>query len=262
VRLMTGADALVEQTSGHRREPGDVAIAVRGLVLAAGRPAIDLSIHRGELVGLAGLEGHGQEAMLAALAGTPAVGGEVVCDEVLLDSRAKAAAHGVALVPRDRRSEGLFESKSILENFGLPTLARDRSARLIRDARTRSRFQAMVESLRIQVGDSAAPVTTLSGGNQQKVIMARWLATEPRVLLLNDPTRGIDLGAKRDLYRVLRNLAERDVAVVMLSSELDEHTELMDRVLVFREQAIEREFTRDQLDRHAVLSAFFGAAGQ
>jgi ABC-type sugar transport system ATPase subunit len=262
VRLMTGADALVEQERGRNREPGEVAIAVRGLMLAPGRPAIDLQIRRGELVGLAGLEGHGQELMLAALAGSPAYAGEVICEGTALDTPAKAAARGVALVPRERRSEGLFESKSILENFGLPTLARDRRAIFISDARTRARLAQMVSSLRIQLSDPAAAVTTLSGGNQQKVIMARWLATEPRVLLLNDPTRGIDLGAKRDLYGVLQDLAEQDVAVVMLSSELDEHIELMDRVLVFREHSLEREFTREQLDRQAVLSAFFGAGGQ
>jgi ABC-type sugar transport system ATPase subunit len=101
-------------------------------------------------------------------------------------------------------------------------------------------------------------VTTLSGGNQQKVVIGRWLASEPRVLLLNDPTRGVDVGAKRDLYALLTHLADEGLAVVMLSTELDEHVELMDRVLVFREHELFREIERASLSRQALVSAFFG----
>jgi ABC-type sugar transport system ATPase subunit len=101
-------------------------------------------------------------------------------------------------------------------------------------------------------------ITTLSGGNQQKVIIARWLAREPKILLLNDPTRGIDLGAKRDIYALLDRLAADGVAVVMLSTEVDEHVELMDRVLVFREGTVSAVVERDRLSRAALVSAFFG----
>ena len=103
---------------------------------------------------------------------------------------------------------------------------------------------------------------TLSGGNQQKVIIARWLAYGPRILLLNDPTRGIDIGAKNDLYALFRALAEQGLAVVMLSSELDEHVELMDRVLVFREDELHREFERSQVTRERLVAAFFGEEGE
>jgi ABC-type sugar transport system ATPase subunit len=98
----------------------------------------------------------------------------------------------------------------------------------------------------------------LSGGNQQKVVMARWLAAKPRVLLLNDPTRGVDMGAKRDFYQMLVRLAEDGVAAVMLSSELDEHVELMDRVVVFREQSMVAELERDSVTRNALVASFFG----
>jgi len=101
-------------------------------------------------------------------------------------------------------------------------------------------------------------ITTLSGGNQQKVIIARWLAREPRILLLNDPTRGIDLGAKRDIYALLDKLAADGVAVVMLSTEVDEHVELMDRVIVFREGTVSAVIERDGLSRGRLVSAFFG----
>jgi ABC-type sugar transport system ATPase subunit len=195
-----------------------------------------LELRAGELVGLAGLEGHGQDGFLHSLAG----------------------AEDVAYVPRERRAESLFESKSVRENFGIATLERDRRRGLLSHARTRARLQEYVDRLRIVLGDSENPITTLSGGNQQKVVMARWLATEPKVLLLNDPTRGVDINAKRDLYALLLDLAAEGMAIVMLSTEVDEHVELMDRVLVFREGGIAAELPREQLSRRAIVGAFFG----
>jgi ABC-type sugar transport system ATPase subunit len=146
----------------------------------------------------------------------------------------------------------------VRENFGLPTLSQDVRHGLLSNARTRERLARYAGRLRITMRDPEDQITTLSGGNQQKIVMARWLATDPEVLLLNDPTRGVDLGAKRDLYALLAELTARGVAVVMLSSELDEHVELMDRVIVFREHEPFCELERSQLTRHALVSAFFG----
>lgn len=226
VRLMTGAEHLTAE-AGERphRKPGEVVLEAPGLTLRAG-----------ELVGLAGLEGHGQDAFLQSLAGRP----------------------GVAYVPRERRAESLFESKSVRENFGIATMDRDTSRGLLSPKRTRARLAAYVKLLNIKLADPEAPITTLSGGNQQKVVMARWLASEPRVLLLNDPTRGVDIGAKRDLYELLLDLAGQGVAVVMLSTEVDEHVELMDRVLVFHEGRVNKELPRGELSRTAIVGAFFG----
>ncbi|UGS36162.1 sugar ABC transporter ATP-binding protein [Capillimicrobium parvum] len=228
VRLMTGAEELTDH-AGERadRKIGDVVLHVG-----------DFAVRAGELVGLAGLEGHGQDGFLRALAA--------------------AAGDGGAYVPRERRAESLFESKSILENFALPTLARDTAAGVLQPKRSRARLAAFVESLGIKLGRPEDLITTLSGGNQQKVVVARWLATEPAVLLLNDPTRGVDLGAKRDLYRVLVDLAASGMAIVMLSTEVDEHIELMDRVVVFREGGPFCEIPRDGLSRQALVGAFFG----
>src|SRR4051794_26107958 len=228
VRLMTGAGHLTGAAAEHAtRAPGDIVLSVPGLELRAG-----------ELVGLAGLEGHGQDGFLQSLA--------------------FAGAEDVAYVPRERRAESLFESKSVRENFGIATLDRDTSRRLLSPKRTRARLAHYVDRLKIKASDAEAPITTLSGGNQQKVIMARWLATEPKVLLLNDPTRGVDIGAKRDLYVLLLELAGEGVAIVMLSTEVDEHVELMDRVLVFREGAVNKELARGELSRQSIVGAFFG----
>ena len=233
VRLMTGAEHLapaVAREEAERREPGKTLFSHGGLEVRAG-----------EMIGLAGLEGHGQDELLKELW-----------------SAGDAAGVRTAYVPRERRAEGLFESKSVRENFGLPTLSQDVRHGLLSNARTRERLARYAGRLRITMHDPEDQITTLSGGNQQKIVMARWLATDPEVLLLNDPTRGVDLGAKRDLYALLAELTAQGVAVVMLSSELDEHVELMDRVIVFREHEPFCELERSQLTRHALVSAFFG----
>jgi ABC-type sugar transport system ATPase subunit len=230
VRLMTGADHLAAAAAERAHTtPGAVVLEAEGLTLRSG-----------ELVGLAGLEGHGQDAFLRALAAH--------------------AGTRAAYVPRERRAESLFESKSIRENFGIVTLGRDARAGVVSPTRTRARMRDYVDRLRIKLGDPEDAITTLSGGNQQKVVMARWLATEPEVLLLNDPTRGVDINAKRDLYDLLLDLAAEGMAIVMLSTEVDEHVELMDRVLVFREGAVAAELPRDALNRQALVAAFFGEA--
>ena len=162
-------------------------------------------------------------------------------------------------MPRERRLDSLFSWMSIRENFAMPTLASDSHGGLLRQSATRRRFADYAARLSIVFRDQDDRITTLSGGNQQKVVIARWLAAGPRVLLLNDPTRGIDIGAKRDLYLLLSDLARQGLAVVMLSTEVEEHVELMDRVLVFREHELFREIGRTSLSRQALVSAFFGA---
>jgi ABC-type sugar transport system ATPase subunit len=115
-----------------------------------------------------------------------------------------------------------------------------------------------VGQLGITLGSSRDDVGTLSGGNQQKVVLARWLASRPRVLLLNDPTRGVDIGAKRDIYELLMSLTRQGIAIVMLSTEIDEHIELMDRVLIFREHQLFTEIRHEQATRQGLVHAFFG----
>jgi ABC-type sugar transport system ATPase subunit len=133
---------------------------------------------------------------------------------------------------------------------------------VLRARAERDAVAGIVRRLAIKVADAGDPVGTLSGGNQQKVVIGKWLLTAPRILLLNDPTRGIDINAKRDLYALFGALASEQLAVVMLSTELDEHVELMDRVLVFREHELFRELDRAELSRNALVAAFFGESGE
>ncbi len=265
VRLMSGADETVAAPAGRRiadrAAPGEVVLRATGIQLKPDATPFDFSLRAGELVGLAGLEGHGQDRFLEILWGaTPAAGQveRIVDGEAqVIDSAAAAAAGDIAYVPRERRAEALLESKSIRENFGLVTMDQDTSGRILRPGRTRARLAEYVERLSIKLGNAEHLITTLSGGNQQKVVMARWLATSPRVMLLNDPTRGIDIGAKRELYELLAQLVAEGVAVVMLSTEVDEHVELMDRVIVFREHRVAAELQSEHLAPTSLTSAFF-----
>ena len=270
VRLMTGADALAsagrEQLVGAGERKDATALSVRGLKLGADRKPINLEIKAGELIGLAGLEGHGGNLFLEALRGGVEVEGEVVCHlgdrEAVVSSPADAADHDIAYVPRERGLDSLFSWMTIRENFAMPTLGRDTRGGMLSPRGSRRRFEGYISRLGIVLRSPEDGITTLSGGNQQKVIVARWLAFGPRILLLNDPTRGIDIGAKHDLYALFGALAAQGLAVVMLSTELDEHVELMDRVLVFREHELFREFDRSEVSRERLVAAFFGEDGQ
>lgn len=269
VRLMTGGDHLVtDQESGGRPASaprGEALLRTAGLRLRPSGKPIDVAFRAGELVGLAGLEGHGQDVFLRALRGEPVAAGRVLRERsgspIVLGSPRQAARAGVAYVPRDRRSESLFSTLSTLENFGVATLDHDVRLGLLRHRLTERRLSGYVDQLRIRMGSPRGAIATLSGGNQQKVVIARWLAARPDILLLNDPTRGVDLGAKRDIYTLLRSLTEQGVTVIMLSTEVDELIELMDRVLVFRERELFADMAHDQLSRSALISAFFGYAG-
>jgi ABC-type sugar transport system ATPase subunit len=270
VRHMTGSDQLTgaarDEADPINDRAGAPVISVKHLTLGPDRTPIDLSIRAGELVGVAGLEGHGQADFLEALWGGAGIAGETVrhtdAGDVLITSPKKAAANDIAYVPRERGLDALFRWMSIRENFAIPTLKRDKRRFLLSPRATRKRLEKYIDELGIVLGSVEDPITTLSGGNQQKVIIARWLASEPRVLLLNDPTRGIDVNAKRDLYHLLTRLASEGLAVVMLSTELDEHVELMDRVLVFREHELVAEIPRAKLTRNALLANFFGEHDQ
>jgi ABC-type sugar transport system ATPase subunit len=241
-------------------------LSVRGLRLRLDGKPIDLDVHAGELIGLAGLEGQGQNEFLEALWGQNVIAGELIRHfperDVVVRSPVHAADCDIAYVPRERRLDSLFSWMTIRENFAMPTLGADSRYGWLSPRSSRRRFAPYVDRLKIVLRSPEDAITTLSGGNQQRVILARWLAFGPRILLLNDPTRGIDINAKNDLYALFGALAREHLAIVMLSTELDEHVQLMDRVLVFREHELFREFDRSELSRDALVAAFFGESGE
>lgn len=256
---MTGTSGHFERADGAR-ELGGITLRASVVQLAPDAAPIDFEVRAGELVGVAGLEGHGQDAFLKRLSGLSTGAGSVV--RVLspdIDVRpGNGAKLGVAYLPRERRGESLFEPMSIRENFALPTLTQDRRGPLLSAKRMRIRFGEVARAMSIRLGTPNDPISTLSGGSQQKVMLARWLATDPKVLLLNDPTRGVDIMTKREIYAALQQLCADGMSVVMLSSEVDELVELVDRVLVFRDQEVFAEIPRKDLTTEAVVAAYFG----
>ncbi len=242
-----------------------VSLSARGVALASGKAAIAHTIAPGEIVGLAGLDGHGQEAFLKVLAGldAPAAGKVVLAGaggEVAIDGFRKAVTNGIAYLPRDRRATGIFPTQSVLDNFAIATLGRDLRFGLISKTARRQRYEIYREKLSIVAPRPDAAITTLSGGNQQKVLLARALALAPKVLLLNDPTRGVDVATRHVLYDVFRGLAADGMALVILSSEIEEILLLCRRVLVFREFEMTAEIAGAGMTTDAVIAAMFGRA--
>jgi ribose transport system ATP-binding protein len=249
-----------ERQARARAEP---ALAVSGLRLAPGATPVELVVRRGEIVGLAGLEGHGQGEFLEAATGIrrPAAGEVRLAREgraLAIDSLKSAVRAGMAYIPGDRKAEGVFANLSVFENFGIACYRRTARAGFIDGRRVARMFADQVETLAIRIGRATAPINSLSGGNQQKIVLARALAAAPLVLALNDPTRGVDIGAKRDLYAQLQGLAEAGKAILFLSNEIEEFVGLCDRVAVFRAGSIFVTLAGAEITADAVLAAMFG----
>jgi ribose transport system ATP-binding protein len=245
--------------------PRNSAITARNVVMRPGALAINQTIMPGEIVGLAGLDGHGQEQFLKICAGLERpVSGEVALEgegrPKRITSFREAVASGIAYLPRDRRATGIFPTMSVMDNFAIATLGRDTLFGFIRKDKRRRRYEAYREKLSVVAPRPDAPITALSGGNQQKVLLARALALEPDTLLLNDPTRGVDVATRHVLYDVFRNLAADGMALVILSSEIEEVLLLCNRVLVFREQEISAEISGPAMTTDTVIAAMFGRA--
>ncbi|HVV99111.1 MAG TPA: sugar ABC transporter ATP-binding protein [Planctomycetaceae bacterium] len=263
--LMVGREIEPSEFGGNR-QPGDVVLEVRNLSLPWTGHArgwrlrdISFSLRRGEVVGIAGLMGAGRTELLECLFGCSA---EPPQGEILLDGQSVHFSHpaeaknaGLALVTEDRKRLGLFAELSVGGNINLCTLPEVAQNGLIRTRRERDQAEGIVERLRVKTAGIDARITSLSGGNQQKAIIGRWLLTNPKVLLLDDPTRGVDIGAKTELYRLIDDLCKQGIGVLVTSSELPELLILCDRILVLCEGRLTGEFTREQFSEQALMEA-------
>ncbi|PZG02522.1 sugar ABC transporter ATP-binding protein [Micromonospora deserti] len=261
VRRMVGRDvaSLYPKQDAPLR---DTLLEVRGLSRAGVFSDVSFSVRGGEIVALAGLVGAGRSEVARAIFGIDRHdAGEVrVAGRVLpAGSPRKAIAAGMALVPEDRRQQGLVMELSVERNA---TLARRRALSrlgLLSGGAERAEARQWTTRLQVKTSRLAAPVATLSGGNQQKVVLAKWLATRPRILIIDEPTRGIDVGTKSEVHRLLSELAGEGLAILMISSELPEVLGMADRVLVMHEGRLVRELSRDEADETSVM---FAATGQ
>ncbi len=222
---------------------------------------VTLEAGRGEIVGLGGLDGQGQKELLLALfgvlrglRGTVTVEGQPMA--VSSPQAAKSGVGRMALVPDDRKSEGLILSMSIADNLCMASLGRLARGPFMDAERARAAVDRAIKQLRIKIGDASDPVSTLSGGNQQKVVIAKWLATDPDVILLSDPTRGIDVGTKQEIYRLMRELAYSGACILFYSTDYEELIGCCDRVAVMYDGRIVRELEGEDItERNLIASA-------
>ena len=237
------------------REPA--AVAVRGLSGGALKK-IDFTARSGEVVGFAGLEGSGVATLFGLLFGTQkASAGEAIFPDSLGLPRGptEAARRGIALVPADRRRNGLMLDKSVLFNISHVAIGALKGLPRFNHGMARERALRQIDRLRIKTGSPDAPAGQLSGGNQQKTVVGKWLEVAPRVILLDDPTRGVDVGAKREIYALIRRISADGRIVLFSSTELSELVGLCDRIIVLYRGGIAGEITGSEIDGHALLHA-------
>ncbi|MBX3415741.1 MAG: sugar ABC transporter ATP-binding protein [Pirellulales bacterium] len=270
--LMVGRE--IEGTHFEPRQTGDVVLEVDRLSLAWPGHArgwrlrdIRFKLHRGEILGIAGLMGAGRTELLECLFGAAPL---PFAGRVLLEDRVVRFAHprearqaGIALVTEDRKRLGLFPQLSVGANTTICTLGDATQLGLVRRSRERQMATQTVSELGVKSAGIEAPITSLSGGNQQKTIIGRWLLTRPKVLLLDDPTRGIDVGAKAELYRLMDRLCRKGLGIIVTSSELPELLTVSDRILVLCEGRLTAEFDRtNATEERIVEAATLGAAAE
>jgi rhamnose transport system ATP-binding protein len=222
---------------------------------------VSFEVRAGEIVALAGLVGAGRTEVARAIFGVDRWdAGSVEVDGRRLPPASPTAAMraGVALVPEDRRQQGLVMDFSIERNVALASLDRVQRGGLIAHGAERSFARDWVVRLQLKYGRLTDPVWTLSGGNQQKVVLAKWLARRPKLLIVDEPTRGIDVGTKAEVHRLLSELAAQGVAVLMISSELPEVLGMADRIVVLFEGRVMREFAREDATEDAIMHAATG----
>ena len=262
IRLMIGRD-LKSLYVPPAAPPGAVALDILGLQTSAypGRP-VNLDVRRGEILGLAGLVGSGRTELARAVFGIDKpLGGTVRLEgaELSIGSPDAAIARGLYLVPEDRKRCGLLLDVSIAENAALADLKTYAPRHLVNDRAVTENARRQKERLNIRAPDVTVEARALSGGNQQKVVLAKWLSMHPRVLIFDEPTRGIDVGAKKEIYEMLRQLADTGVAILMISSDMEEVIGVSDRIAVMHEGAISGFLERPQFSEHNILRLATGS---
>ena len=257
IRLMVGRDLASQHHQPHAEGPRDRFTVEALRTQRYPQHAVSFAVDRGEILGMAGLVGAGRSEVARAIVGIdPAVAGQIRPDgrPVTIATPADAIRHRVFLVPEDRRGDGLVVASSIRENVSLPALDRYAKWGLVSDARERQGVSAICQQLQVKAPSIEVSAATLSGGNQQKVALAKWLALDPRILIVDEPTRGIDVGAKAEIYRLLRDLARKGVSIVMISSDMEEVLLLSDRVAVMHEGRVAGILERQECTEPGIMT--------
>lgn len=241
----------------------DVVLKVSAVAARPGSRGIDLSVRAGEIVGLAGLVGAGRTEFIEMIFGLRRrASGEVNVNGIAVRPNSVTAAikGSIALVPEERKTAGLILGLNIVDNATLPALQAFSTFGFLERSRRRARVREVMERLKLRYSSLRQPVATLSGGNQQKTVIGRWLIRHSNVLLLDEPTRGVDIGARSEIYRIVAELAQAGAAIVMASSDMNEVIGLSHRVLVFRDGAVTGELSREQTHQPDGQERLFGLA--
>lgn len=266
VSMMVGRELSARYFPEKRpREPTEPVLVVEGLVVPGAPAPVSFSAERGEILGFAGLVGSGRTELMETIFGvTPALGGRMTLEGQAFAPRTPGDAidRGVYLAPEDRKRHGLVLPLSVAENTSLPSIA-SYSRWGFLDRKTERRVaEAEVERLRTKTPGIDQRVVNLSGGNQQKVVLGKWLAMNPRVLILDEPTRGIDVGTKAEIYRHIAALVEEGITILMVSSDMEEIIGMSDRVAVMHERRIKGVLSRERLSQERIATLMTGRADE
>jgi inositol transport system ATP-binding protein len=260
IALMVGRE-LTHMFPKEHAQIGEVVMSVRGLTRKGKVEDITFDIRQGEILGLAGLMGSGRTEVLEGIFGVAKIdAGEIWIKgrQVGIREPADAIAHGLGLLTEDRKQTGIMGVLSVRDNMTIASLERFSPNGFLQKRRMDAACRAQREALAIKTPTLAQLIKLLSGGNQQKVLVSRWLLTTPDILMIDEPTRGIDVGAKAEIHRLMSSLAKEGKAILMVSSELPEILGMSDRVLVMHEGRLKGEFTRDEVTQEKIMQAATG----
>lgn len=257
--LMVGRD-FSETYPKKENMPGEVVLEARNISGARFRD-ISFSVRAGEILGVAGLVGAGRTEIMRAIFGADRMkGGEVLLDGMRLEKMtpARAIRRGIGLVPEERKEQGVLSSLNVRQNITFATLRQICRAGFIDRKKERALAEEYISLLRIKTPGQEQMATNLSGGNQQKVVLARWLLAGPKVLILDEPTRGIDVGAKQEIYRIMQDIAKQGMAIIMISSEMLELIGMSDRIMVISEGKLSGILEKSEFSQQKILELASG----
>lgn len=259
VKMMVGRE-IKELFPKTETTVGEERLRVEGLSQSGKLEDISFSLRSGEILGIAGLMGAGRTELVKAIFGVESCSGKIYVNNQAVDIKnpRDAIRSGIALVTEDRKGEGLVLGLSVRENLSLPNLRSLSRFGFISQRKEQEFVDNGIEKLHVKAHHPNQKVGSLSGGNQQKVVMGKWLATQPKVLILDEPTRGVDIGAKREIYSLMNELVQEGVAILMISSELSEVLGMSDRVLVMHEGRVTGEFLREDATQENIMHAATG----
>jgi ribose transport system ATP-binding protein len=262
VRLMIGRD-LKDVYPGRSSTPGDILLEVNNVSQARLLRNISFRLHAGEIVGFAGIIGSGRTELARAIFGADPCAGEMrLCGQPYKPlSPAEAINRGVALVTEDRKAQGLFLKLNVMANMTISGLRQLCRMGLIQRTRELSLVRRMIRDLSVKTPGHNFPVVNMSGGNQQKVVLARWLSIGIHIFILDEPTRGIDVGSKSEIYQIMDKLTRQGVGIIMISSELPEVLGMSDRIMVMRQGRIVKELARAEASEEAIMKYAVGSEG-